>query len=423
MQVTLIAAGSRGDVQPYLALGAGLRRAGHRVKVLASMDFRDLIVSHELTFCDLGGSIRSVAQGMETLLEGGDLLKILSSMGPAALGMVHEATVRGLQACQGSDVILAGLGGLFVGWSLSEKTGLPFVPAYLYPFTPTRAFASVLSPRLGDRLPGWARYLTHRMAQQMMWQTFRAADARARREVLRLAPASRWGPFAALEREGHPILCGYSRHVIPIPADWGASIHVTGYWFLEPSRSWLPPEGLLDFLEAGPAPIYIGFGSMVHRRAEEVGRLVLHALERTGVRAVVSAGWGGLAGTRFPPSVFMAGSLPHAWLFPRMAAVVHHAGVGTTAAGLRAGVPSIAVPFFGDQPFWGERIAGLGVGPKPIRRPRLTAERLADAIEAALNDEAMRGRAARLGAAIRGEDGVGQAVGVIEDIVAHRRAR
>jgi len=422
MQVTIIAAGSRGDVQPYVALGKGLKEAGHTVRVLASLDFQDLITAQGLAFFDMGGSIESVAQGMQGLLERGNFLKILASMGPAAQRLVGQAVVSGLAAGQGSDLILAGLGGLFVGLALSEKLGLPFVPAYLYPFTPTRELPSVLSPSPQTRLPGWANYLSHRMAQQMMWQTFRAADNMARRQMLKIAAAPFWGPFASLEKEDRTILCGYSPQVIPSPKDWGDSIHVTGYWFLEPPSGWEPPADLIGFLESGPPPVYIGFGSMVNRRPEEVADLVLQALERTGQRAVWSAGWGGLTGHGLPETVFMIGSLPHNWLFPRMAAVVHHGGVGTTAAGLRAGIPSITVPFFGDQPFWGRRIAELGVGPQPIPRSKLTAERLAKALHETVTDTAMRERAARLGGAIRAEDGVGSAVRVIEGFMRRRPA-
>lgn len=417
MRATLIAAGSRGDVQPYVALGTGLRRAGHTVRVLASPDFRELITSHDLEFFDLGGSIQSVAQGMEGLLEGGNLLKILSSMGPAAQRLVSEAAVSGMAACRGSDVIIAGLGGLFVGLAISEKMGIAFVPAYLYPFTPTREFGSVLSPLPPARIPGWANRLSHRLAQQMMWQTFRPADTQARREVLGIAPAPFWGPFASLERGDRTILCGYSRHVVPIPADWAECIHVTGYWYLEPSRNWEPPDDLMDFLASGPPPVYVGFGSMVNRWPEEVGEMVLRATEDAGQRAILSSGWGGLAGRTLPATIFMAGSIPHSWLFPKMAAVVHHGGVGTTAAGLRAGIPSIIVPYFGDQPFWGQRVAALGVGPQPIPRARLTAERLARAVRTAVGDVPMRERAARFGAAIRAEDGISHAVCIIERFV------
>ncbi len=417
MRAAIIAAGSRGDVQPYVALGKGLKEAGHTVRVLASQDFQSLITAHGLEFFDMGGSMATVAQGMEGLLEQGNIIKILSSMGPTARRLVGQAAVSGLAACRGVDLILGGLGGLFVGVALSEKLGTPFIPAYLYPFTPTRESASVLAPLPGMRLPPWANSLSHRLAQQMMWQTFRAADTKARRQVLQIAPASFWGPFAAFQRDRQTILYGYSQHVVPFPKDWDGSKHVTGYWFLEPSAGWEPPAGLLKFLQSGPPPVYVGFGSMVNRKPEEVADLVSQALTRSGQRGVLAAGWGGLKGGELPDTVFMSGSMPHNWLFPRMAAVVHHGGVGTTAAGLWAGVPAVVTPFFGDQPFWGQRVHELGVGPRPIPRQRLTADRLAEAIHCAVSDTAMRERAAHLGERIRAENGIERAVAVLEQRV------
>ncbi|MBM3123068.1 MAG: glycosyltransferase family 1 protein, partial [Chloroflexi bacterium] len=200
MQATILALGSRGDAQPYIALGVGLRRAGHRVRVLATSDFHQLIRSAELDFFDMGGSMETVARSMEGLLEGGNMLRILASMGPAAERMIGQAAARGLEAGQGSDVIIAGLGGLPVGCALAEKLGIGFVPAYLYPFTPTSAFSSVLAPLPAVRLPGWANRLSHRLAQQMIYQAWRVAETRARRQVLGLPPGSFWGPFAGLER-------------------------------------------------------------------------------------------------------------------------------------------------------------------------------------------------------------------------------
>jgi UDP:flavonoid glycosyltransferase YjiC (YdhE family) len=414
MHITIIALGSRGDVQPYVALGTGLKAAGHAVCVLTSQDFEHLVVSSGLEFQDTGGNLQAVAQGMQGLLEQGNFLKILAKMGAAAEQMISQATRSGLVACRGADLIVAGLGGLYTGVALSEKLDIPCLPALYYPFTPTREFPNALVPLPPVRLPGWLNRLTHLLARQMFWQNFRAADGRARREILQLAPAPFFGPFAALERRKTPVLYGYSPQVLPPPADWEPYNHVTGYWFLDPPEGWEPPGDLVRFLRAGPPPVYIGFGSMVNARPEETTRLVLEALARTGQRGVLAAGWGGLMKANLPDSVFMLDPLPYYWLFPRMAAVVHHGGGGTTATGLWAGVPSVVIPFMGDQPFWGQRVQALGVGPRPIPRRRLTAERLAEAIQIALSDRQMQERAARLGERIRAEDGIGQAVAVIE---------
>jgi sterol 3beta-glucosyltransferase len=414
MIVTIIASGSRGDVQPYVALGKGLKEAGHTVRVLATRDFQNLVTGYGLEFVDMGGSMETVAQGMQALLEQGNMLKILASMGQAAQLLASQAAVSGLAACQGSDRIISGLGGLFVGLALSEKLGIPFVPAYLYPFTPTREFPSVLTPLPQTRLTSWANRLSHRLAQQMMWQTTRTADNKARRQVLHMTPAPFWGPFASLQQQKQTILYGYSPQVLPPPKDWGDFIHVTGYWFLDPPAGWEPPVDLMNFLQSGPPPIYIGFGSIPNSRPEKTADLVLQALARTGQRGVLSSGWGGLKKENLPETVFMIGSIPHSWLFPQMAAVVHHGGAGTTAAGLWAGIPAIVTPFFGDQPFWGKRVYALGVGPRSIPRKRLTLDRLVESIRCVVSDKAMQQKAARLGERIRAENGVARAVATLE---------
>jgi len=413
MKVTIIAPGSRGDVQPYVALGKGLKDSGHVVRILTSKEFQNLISDFGLDFFDMGGNVESVALGMQKLLEGGNFLKILSSMGGTAQHMVIQASRSGLEACQGADLIISGLGGLFIGLALSEKLGIPFIQAFYFPFTPTREFPNALVPLPQMRLPAWINRLTHRLAQQMMWQAFRPADNKARRQVLQMAPAPFWGPFSSLNRLGQTIIYGYSPQVLPPPKDWGDSIHVTGYWFLDEVAGWEPPKDLVDFLKSGPPPVYIGFGSMVNSRPEQTTDLVLQALACSGQRGVLSSGWGGLIKSSLPKTVFMTGPIPFSWLFPKMAAVVHHGGAGTTSMGLWAGVPSIVIPFMGDQPFWGQRVYELGVGPKPIPRQRITVNNLAEAILCAVTDKTMQERATNLGERIRAENGVTQAVAII----------
>ncbi|HMP41426.1 MAG TPA: glycosyltransferase [Roseiflexaceae bacterium] len=418
MQITIIAGGSRGDIQPYVALGTGLKEAGHTVRVLAPQDYQDLITTYGLEFFDMGGGVQTMAQSqIQDIVEQGNILKILAVTGKGAQQLALQSAVNGLVACEGSDLILAGFAGLSNGLALAEKLGIPFLQAHLMPFTPTSEFPSVLTSQLPQtRLTRWANGLSHRFAQQMMWQMLRSADNKARTQVLQMAPASFWGPFASLQQNSQPIIYGYSPQVISPPADWPHYIHVTGYWFLEPPAGWEPPNDLVHFLQAGPAPVYVGFGSMLSRKPEETTDLVLKALARSGQRAVLSSGWGGLKKEDLPETVFMVGSIPHSWLFPKMAAVVHHGGAGTTGAGLRAGIPSIITPFFGDQPFWGQRVCALGVGPQPIPRRDLTVNNLAEAIQCAITDRTMQKNAANVGERIRAENGIAQAVAVIEKI-------
>jgi sterol 3beta-glucosyltransferase len=211
--------------------------------------------------------------------------------------------------------------------------------------------------------------------------------------------------------------------VFPTPEDWPTSVHNTGYWFLDEPGGWQPPKGLLDFLEGGPAPVYVGFGSVGDpQQAAATTRLVAAALQQAGQRGVLATGWQGMAQMDdLPEGIYMLESAPHSWLFPRMAAVVHHGGAGTTAAGLRAGVPSVVVPFSNDQFAWGQRVFELGVGAPPIPRKKLTAEKLARAIEFALGEN-LKNAAGELGVKIRSENGAQAAAEVVLDCLAQANA-
>lgn len=417
MRIAIIALGSRGDVQPYIALGKGLKAAGHVVRLLSHENFEALVTSHGLEFYPMHGNVQEIveSQEMRELLEKGNFITITSHTAKLTQRATINWVQQGLVACQGMDLLLAGVGGLYVGISLAEKLNLPLLPAYVFPFTPTKTFPGVLFPQSIARFGGGVNWLSHHLIRQIMWQGSRTADALARKQVLNLPEASFFGPYNTSHLHRYPTLYGFSPSVIPKPSDW-KNTHVTGYWFLDAEPDWSPPPALVKFLQDGEPPVYIGFGSMVSRNPEETADIILQALAKTQQRAVMLSGWGGLHKENLPDSVYLVDSIPHSWIFKHVAAVVHHGGAGTTAAGLRAGVPTIIIPFFGDQGFWGERVASLGVGTEPIPRKQLTAERLAQAIQKAVTDQTMRQRAADLGAKIRNEDGIANAVAVIQEI-------
>ncbi len=414
MKLAIFASGSRGDVQPYLALGAGLRRHGHTVLLLTHANYEPEARALGLDFAELEGNPQDLMDSpqMRALLARGKFLEINALTAKALKTVVGAWTARGLEACAGADAILAGVGGLFTGLSVAEKLNLPFVGAPVFPFTPTAAFQGPLFPSVVSKLGGWANRLSHSIVRQVMWQGVRAATQNARKEVLGLPPLA--NPYSSPRLNRFPWLYGFSPSVIPQPADWTDTATVTGYWFLEAGEAWTPPSDLAAFLERGEQPVFIGFGSMGSRDPEATAALVLEAVQKSGQRAILQSGWGGLRADALPDTVHMVGSVPHVWLFPRVRAVVHHGGAGTTAAGLRAGLPTLITPFFGDQPFWGERVNTLGVGPAPIARKALTADNLARALETLATDTTMRERAARLGERIRAEDGVGTAATALE---------
>lgn len=412
MRISVVASGTRGDVQPYIALGKGLKDAGYTLRVLTSDDFEALVTGAGLTFSSAGESVEAVLQSDEwrKLMESGNFLKILRGMTAAMKERAHRLALDMPRLLEGTDLIVTGMGGMGGTFSIAEKLDIPVIQAYVFPITPTRAFPSPLTPTLpfGNLL----NRLSFLPMRQMLWHSARAGDVATRKE-LEMPRGSFFGPYGALARRQVPTLYGYSQHVLPPATDWDAHHHVTGYWFLEPAPDWVPPADLVAFLQAGAPPVYIGFGSMGNRNPEETTRLALKALALSGQRGVLASGWGGLSGSDLPDTVHMLKSVPHSWLFPQMAAVVHHGGAGTTAAGLQAGVPSIVIPFFGDQPFWGQRAAALGVGPVPTPKKRLTAEKLAQSITQAVSDAGMRQRAAALGEKIRAENGAARAASLI----------
>jgi sterol 3beta-glucosyltransferase len=412
MRITILASGSRGDVEPYVALGKGLREAGHAVRLVTHEDFEQLVVSSGIEFWPVEGRVQDVAEGMAALLERGDFRAIMREMGKQAKEGALRLADAGLEACRGADRILGGVAGIYTGAALAEKLGVPFIQAYYIPYTPTAAYPSFILPSAPVNF-GPLNRLSYSVARQVMWQPVRAADNRVRQEKLDMPRAPVTGPFNSPALRGQPVLYGFSPAVIPPAPDWGKDVHVTGYWFLDRSETWSPPPALRDFLEAGPPPVYVGFGSMSSQKPRETADLILAALAQAGQRGIILSGWGGLAASDLPASVFPLESAPFTWLFPRMAAVAHHGGAGTTAQGLRAGVPSVVIPFFGDQPFWGARVHALGAGPAPIPRKKLNVARLAAAIEQAVRDQGMRSRAATIGAKIRAEDGVGRAAQLI----------
>jgi sterol 3beta-glucosyltransferase len=417
MRIAIIAMGSRGDVQPYISLGKGLKAAGHSVRLLTHENFEQLVTSYGLEFWPARGNVQEVMESpkLRELLEKGNFLAITAYTSKIAQKAAIDWAEDGLAACQGMDLLVAGVGGMSVALALAEKLNLPFLQAYIFPFTPTKAFPAILLPPFVAKFGGLVNRLTHHLFRQVMWQGARKGDQMARKQVLGLPPAPFLGLYNSAHMQRYPVLYGLSPSVLAKPTDWKNTC-ITGYWFLDESDGWTPPAALLDFLDRGNPPVYIGFGSMGSRDPEKTADLVLEAIAMTGQRAILQSGWGGLSKTDLPDTVFIVDSISHSWLFPRMAAVVHHGGAGTTAAGLRAGVPTIIIPFFGDQPFWGRRVAELGVGTGPILRKQLTAKKLATAIHQVVNDQVMRQKAADLGAKIRDEDGIANVVDIIQKI-------
>jgi UDP:flavonoid glycosyltransferase YjiC (YdhE family) len=414
MRIVILTAGSRGDVQPYVGLGVGLQRAGHQVCLPAPETFRSLITQAGLEFVPVRGL------NPQELLRLPEVQALVRKAGrPTALltllriGQRYLADILDEYWCssEGADLLVASTTA-FCALDCAEKRGIKYIHAPQQPLEPTRAFPSPFLAPWGVRLDTALNRLTYYLLQFILWQTFRAAINNWRRQMS-LPPHSAFGYSRWLQAQ--VTLCGFSPLVLPAPTDWPPHHHVTGYWFLDEPLGWQPPADLVRFLKSGRPPVYVGFGSLGEDDPTRMTRVVLEALELSDQRGVLLSGWSGLGNTPLPKTVYRLDSIPHSWLFPKMAAVVHHGGMGTTAAALRVGVPSVIIPIGGDQPFWAERVKQLGVGVRCAPFSKVTAEQLAAALDKATTDTTLRQQAAALGEKIRAEDGVGRAVALIQN--------
>lgn len=418
LRITVLTVGSRGDVQPYIALSGGLQAAGYEVRLATHAPFRETIESRGLEFGSIAMDPREVMRGREgrEWMESGEnpvhfVRRLVHLIRPHLRRHLGEVQA----ACDGADgIVFSPLA--FAGWHVAESLGVPSCQAALQPAAPTRAFPTLPLAGRWD-FGGTVNRLTHLLSQQFVWQALRSTLDPWRQKSLGMSALGLRGPFRATRRRRTPVLHGISPLVLPRPRDWPEWVHLTGYWFLDRPPDWQPSARVIEFLAAGPPPVYVGFGSMIPRDPAGTIDAVLGALHRAGVRGIVATGWMGATAHAFPDDVLALDEIPHDWLFPRVAAVVHHGGAGTTAAAMRAGRPAVVVPFFADQPFWAERVRALGVGPTPIPLRRLTADRLASAIRSAVTDEGIAPRAAELGERLRAEDGVGNAVAIVDRVL------
>jgi sterol 3beta-glucosyltransferase len=422
MKITIIAIGSRGDVQPLVALGLGLKSNGHEVAVATHAIFKDVVQGNGLGFFLIKADPKKTLEsrdGQEALKNGSNPLRSWIDFSRMVRPSFIQTGLDCLNGCEGSDLIIYSPFSTFFALHVAEKLNVPTMAAYLAPAHPTTQIPSFLSPtqgNLGRRL----NLLSWKIYELMVWFPYRAMINELRTRHLGLPPLGITS-FQSRRREESLVLYGISPSVFPKPPDWGENIKVTGYWFLENETGWDPPDELLEFLSRGEPPVYVGFGSMTLHDPQSVTAMVLKALKRSSQRGVLLNGWGCLGGTDLPDSVIKIDSAPHGWLFPRMAAVVHHGGAGTTAAVLRAGKPSVIVPFFVDQPFWGRRVSELGAGTKPIPFKRLTVEGLASSINVAINSSDIQRRATELSEKILAEKGVANAVEQVENLLSQLR--
>jgi len=395
MRVLIITFGTEGDVRPMAALGAALVGAGHVVQFMVTEDSAAAAWALAIPTIVLPGGIRAALGGAGTTGGAPSAAALVRVVNDNTSAWLRLALEHGADC----DVVLAGGLAGFVGFSAAEKLGVLGVGAAMFPITPTAAFASPFFP---PGAPAWTNRLSHRAANNLVWRSFARATNAARKEVGLSTDRHAW--------TDNPALYGFSAHIVPRPDDWPSNAAICGPWS-KPTTDWEAPDDLNAFLTAGAPPIYVGFGSMALANPR---RLVAALAEAIGDRrAIFYPGWSGISRADLPPNFHLVGPTPHDWLFTRTAMVIHHGGSGTTHAAARAGVPSIIVPFGGDQPFWADRVRRLGVAPAAINLRNPEADKIATAIAFADSD-GVRARAAELGMAIASEDGLATAVALLQ---------
>ncbi|XP_078175353.1 sterol 3-beta-glucosyltransferase UGT80A2-like isoform X2 [Carex rostrata] len=411
MNVVILIVGTRGDVQPFVAIGKRLQDYGHRVRLATHANFKEFVLTAGLEFYPLGGDPKILA---EYMVKNKGFLPSAASEIPVQRKQIKEIIFSLLAACSDADA----------------ETGIPFkadaiianppayghvhvaealkVPIHIFftmPWTPTSEFPHPLS-----RVKQPAGYrLSYQIVDSMIWLGIRGMINDFRKKKLKLRPVTY---LSGAQGSTSDVPHGYiwSPHLVPKPKDWGPKIDVVGFCFLDLASNYEPPEELTKWLEAGEKPIYIGFGSLPVQEPEKMTEIIVQALESTGQRGIINKGWGGIGNLKKPKdSVYLLDNVPHDWLFLQCKAVVHHGGAGTTAAGLKAACPTTIVPFFGDQPFWGDRVHARGVGPAPIPIDQFSLEKLVDAIKFML-DPQVKERAVELAEAMKSEDGINGAV-------------
>ena len=406
--IAIFTIGTQGDIRPCVALGVGLQRAGYPVRIVTSDNFEGMVRAAGLAFRPLTANFQTLLDANRDIVEQGLDMRAMARISRQFYSeWATRWATEGMAAAEGAGLLIGVANSTLLAKAVTEARNMPFVGAQLQPLTPSRHMPPLVLVG-GRKLPPALNMAAYNVLRLLVWYVMKPAINDIVRPQLGLPTYPWYRPY--FHNQHHRVLYGFSEHVVPRPADWPDAAQITGYWFLD-QPEWRAPDALRAFIDAGPKPVYIGFGSMVSTHAEQFTATVRDAVRRSGQRAVLATGWGGLAGEEGAQDeqMFVTRSAPHDWLFPRMAAAVHHGGAGTTAAAVRAGIPSVIMPFYGDQPFWARCLQREGAAPTALDRKHLSAEALANAIHSAMQ-EPMRRAAAALGERVRAEDGVRSAL-------------
>jgi sterol 3beta-glucosyltransferase len=408
MNITILTFGSRGDVQPFLPLSLGLMSRGHNIILAAPARFKTLVEEHGIIFFPLAGDPEELSRRLNDA--GYNFFKLVNEMMSHAIDIGADIMRQTDEACRDADLVIHTFAHAVGAHTLAREKNIPDIHIQTFPmFTPTGDYPNISLPDLRSR---FLNRLTHTASIKITELTSSLGFEQVRRRA-GLPKRKLYSPFKdSTPHLRTPILCAWSPSLIPPSSDWDSRVHVTGYYFFPYNNSYIPPNELKDFLEAGRPPVCISFGSMVNKNAEKIDMVIRESLKRTNNRGIILSGWGSAKRETAKDLLYLE-SAPHDWLLPKCTMLIHHGGAGTTSAGLRAGIPQVIVPFMADQPFWGSRVHAISVAPKAINVNQLSVEKMVHAIAEAESNVILE-RAQVIGQEIRGEDGVMNAVKLIE---------
>lgn len=408
--ITILCSGSRGDFQPYIALAQELKNLGKAARITGMREFETFVKSYGIDFYPIQADFKSLnvdenmlkeAQSADNPLK---MILTFNKMKKYGLSIANEFYA----ACEGSELVIYHPG-CTIGYFAAERLGIPAILASPFPMHKTKEQTSVIQYGRVKSTP-LRNIISYEMLQGMLWLASNNSVKYLWKKEFGGLPKNFGKPYDRHKDKKHPAVISCSNFVFKRPKDWNENIHQYGYWFVKKPTEYVPSKELCDFLNSGEKPVYIGFGSVFHKdQKETLSKLIIDALAKANKRGII-CGMGKF--DNLPSNIISIDSIPHSWLFNRVAAVCHHGGAGTTSPGFAAGVPSVIIPFANDQHAWAHRAYDLKVGSKPITIKKLTSDNLAEAIEYALQDKIIE-NAKKLAADIATENGARDCAKVI----------
>lgn len=408
MKITVLTYGSRGDVQPLIALTLGLMGRGHLVSLAAPARFENLVKGYGIHFIPLAGDPAELSRELNN--SGQNPIKQIRDIMSYAFKIGAEVLQQTEEACKDADLIIHTFMHAVGAHTIACERKIPDIHIQLFPmFTPTGDYPNVTLPDLKSK---FLNRLTHEISRSISDSSAKIGFEHVRRRA-GLPKRKLYSPFDKdTLRPSTPILCAWSPSVISPSKEWAANIAVTGYYFSDVDTGYQPASDLQHFLDTGNPPICVSFGSMLNRDAKKIDSIIRESLRLTNNRGIILSGWSEVKNDSTKEILYID-AVPHQWLLPRCKVIIHHGGAGTTAAGLRAGIPNIVIPFVADQPFWGKRVHAIDAGPIPIPVNKISTEKLTSAI-IETDKYAIRKHSKDIGQILRNEDGVGFSIDFIE---------